>query len=524
MRHPLPAPPRRRHRHLIPLILWCCLAIPAKAGEPVTFSRENVMGTSMELRVWADDPEAARGAEARALGEINRLSAILSGYDPASELSRWRSATGRPTAVSTPLWDALEAADAWRLRSGGALDPRVAILTELWTRAAAEGREPSDDDTRAALAAMASPAWRLEPKTREATSLTERPLSLDAVAKGYIVERAGAAALGDGREVRGVVLNIGGDLKAAGRTEGLIGVANPLADSESSPPLTFIEVRDRAVATSGWSQRGFSVNGEWRSHIFDPRTGRPVSKVVGATVIARAGADADALATICNVLSPAEGLALVEATEGAACLIVEADGRVHRSADWHRYEQPGTLALASPRGFEPAVAAEGPSWGDEFELVVDFEINAPEDDGVQYRRPYIAIWAEDQAGNPVRNILLWVSQGGAGPFQWLPDLKRWKRADSLRKKTDKREMVFVMSRPTRSPGKYKAVWDGKDDMGKPVPPGEYTLYIDAAREHGTYQSMRAKLTIADQPFSEDLKGNVEIKSATVSYRHKGEND
>ncbi len=526
MTHPLPAPPRRRFRPLIPIVL-CCLAIQAKAGEPIIFSRENVMGTSMELQVWADGHEAARRAESRALSEINRLSAILSEYDPASEFSRWRRATGRPAVVSAPLWDALAAADSWRARSGGAFDPRVAVLTNLWTESAGRGREPSDAEIRRALAAMAAPPWRLAPATREATALVEQPVSLNAIVKGYIIERAVAEALGDGREVRGVVLNVGGDLGAAGRTEGLIGVANPLADSESSPPLTFIEVHDRAVATSGWSQRGFSINGEWRSHIFDPRTGRPVSQVVGATVIAPRGADADALATICNVLAPEEGLALVEATEGAACLIVEADGRIHRSAGWDQYERPGALPLASsasPRGLEPAVAAEEPSWGDEFELVVDFEINAPEGEGVQYRRPYVAIWAEDQAGNPVRNILLWVSQGGAGPFQWLSDLKRWKRADSIRKKTDKREMVFVMSRPTRSPGKYKAVWDGKDDHGKPVPPGEYTLYIEAAREHGTYQSMRAKLTIADQPFSEDLKGNVEIKSATVSYRHKGGDD
>lgn len=524
MTHSLPVHRRRPNAPAILIaVLLACLIPQVRAGEPIVFSRENVMGTSMELRVWADGFEAARRAEARALGEIDRLSAVLSGYDPESEFSRWRRGTGLPTVVSTPLWETLEAADAWRNRSGGAFDPRVAALTELWSEAVAKGREPTGDETQRALDAMAAPAWRLDPKTREATPLADLPLGLDAIAKGYIIDRASAEALGDGREIRGVVLNVGGDLRALGRTEGPVGVANPLADSESSPPLSLIEVRDRAVATSGWSQRGFSINGRWRSHIFDPRTGRPVSKVVGATVIAPRAQDADALATICNVLSPREGLALVESTEGAACLIVEADGRIHRSAGWDQYERLGapSLAMASPLASRSAVAADDPSWGDEFELVVDFEINDPEGAGVQYRRPYVAIWAEDPEGKPVRNILLWVSQGGAGPFEWLPDLKRWRRADSIRKKTDKREMVFVMSRATRPPGKYKVVWDGKDDLGEPAPPGEYTLYVEAAREHGTHQSMRAKLTIADEPFSEDLKGNVEIKSATVSYRRKG---
>jgi FAD:protein FMN transferase len=53
-----------------------------------------------------------------------------------------------------------------------------------------------------------------------------------------------------------------------------------------------------------------------------------------------------------------------------------------------------------------------------------------------------------------------------------------------------------------------------------VGPGEYTVFIDAAREHGTYQSLRKTVTIAAEPFAEELKGNVEIKSAAVAYRRK----
>jgi hypothetical protein len=110
--------------------------------------------------------------------------------------------------------------------------------------------------------------------------------------------------------------------------------------------------------------------------------------------------------------------------------------------------------------------------------------------------------------------------GGAGPFQWIPDLKRWYKADLLRKQSDKKELVFTMARPTRQPGKYKVIWDGNDDHGKPVAPGAYTLMIDAAREHGTYQNLRKQLDLGDQPFAVELKGGVEIKSASIEYRRK----
>ena len=81
-------------------------------------------------------------------------------------------------------------------------------------------------------------------------------------------------------------------------------------------------------------------------------------------------------------------------------------------------------------------------------------------------------------------------------------------------------MVYTIGRPTRPPGKYTVVWDGKDDRGKPLPAGTYTVFIEAAREHGTHQIIRKQVTIADEPFAEELKGNVEIKSASIEYRRK----
>ena len=66
-------------------------------------------------------------------------------------------------------------------------------------------------------------------------------------------------------------------------------------------------------------------------------------------------------------------------------------------------------------GTRALVTRAGAPWGDAFELAVNFEINRP-DAGGRYRRPYVAVWVEDKDGFPVRNLLLWVSQGGAGPF------------------------------------------------------------------------------------------------------------
>ena len=88
----------------------------------------------------------------------------------------------------------------------------------------------------------------------------------------------------------------------------------------------------------------------------------------------------------------------------------------------------------------------------------------------------------------------------------------------LQLKNDDIDLIATMARPTREPGKYDMIWDGKDDRGQPVKRGEYTLLIEAAREHGTYQLIRQEVRLEDRPFAKELKGNIEIKSASVEIR------
>jgi thiamine biosynthesis lipoprotein ApbE len=512
---------------LLGAVLWGADPRRARAGD-FAFYHENVMGTSLELRVHAADEATARRAEELVLRRIDRLSAIFSGYDPASEFSRWQSGRGSDGKLSPELFDVLRASDVWQSRTAGAFDPRVEAFSQLWAACARRDRLPDADELARAKALMAPRAWRLDPVLRTAERLSDGPLSLNGIAKGFIVERACDAAMAEVPGVAGVMLNVGGDLRVRGAIEGTIGVAAPWADSESSEPLCYIEVKDRSVATSGNSQRGFRIGGRWYSHILDPRSGRPVERVAAATVIAERSVDADAFAKSCNVLDPEECLRLVRSLPGIEFLIVEKNGRTTRSDGWNRYERPRPGWLASADGPGAKRTGDAPEttskdatpWPKDFELVVNFEINRPEAETGRYRRPYVVVWVEDKDGNLVRTVSLWVSMGGSGPFQWLPDLKRWYVADEDRQRRDKKDLFFTIARPTRQPGKYRVIWDGRDDHKRQLAAGEYTIWIEAAREHGTYQDIRKKVTLADRPFTEELKGNVEIRSASIEYRRK----
>jgi len=158
-----------------------------------------------------------------------------------------------------------------------------------------------------------------------------------------------------------------------------------------------------------------------------------------------------------------------------------------------------------------------PAWDRQFELVVDVELASPERGF--FRRPYVAVWVEDAGGKPVRTLAAWVMNTRKG-WRWLRDLRRWHRGNLYI--PDDQAMAFLdaVSSPTRQPGKYSLVWDGNDDKKKPVSQGEYVVCIEAAREHGTYQSMRQPVAIAGKTFKHVLPGNEEVASASVEYRRR----
>ncbi len=494
------------------------LTAPCAASETFVFHHEDVMGTSMELRLLADSEDLASRAEDRALRQIDRLSAIFSSYEADSEFSRWLAGPRTPARLSPELFEVLQLCDRWRTASGGAFDPRIEALMQLWSRCAKEGRIPAPAEIATARASMSQPGWRLDSAAMTAERLSDAPLTLNAIAKGYIVERACDAAMdkGGGSGIRGALLNVGGDLRVRGALDRTIRIADPRADSETSAPIACIGVRDKAVSTSGNSQRGFRIDGRWYSHKLDPHSGAPVEEIASATVIADRSADADALATIFNVLPPEDSVRLARALPGVECLIVSADGRVTRSDGWGRYERP---VPGPPAPKQEPVDGRANSWGDSFELLVKLEINRPNTGKRRYQRPYLAVWIEDKDGSPIRTLTLWVTATRHGS-RWIPDLRRWYRSDQAHRLVADTERLATIARPTREPGKYDIIWDGKDDQRKPVGRGEYTLCIEAAREHGTYQSMRQTIRLDDRPFVKEFKGNIEIKAASIECRRK----
>ena len=471
-----------------------------------TFEYENVLGTSLEIKVLTGSDFAAAKAENAALAEIDREAKILSAYDAQSEFSRWVRTLGTPVQVSPELFDVLNRFDYWRELTGGALDASAETVVRVWKQAASEHRVPTPSELDAAVRSVRRTHWKLDATSGTATHLDQAPLALNSFAKSYIVDKAANAALSTG-DVRAVVVNIGGDLVVRGSLNETINVADARSDAENSAPLARLLVHDRAVATSGNYRRGIDIHGEHYSHIVDPRTGLTADRIISSTVVASDPSEAGALATAFSVLTPVESRRLAASRPDVEFLLVAGDG--------HQIASPGWKSLSAPMApvsFVPFVAQPSAGvWDTSDELVINLELGQP--DAGRYRRPYVAVWMEDKDRFPVRTLALWYQKP-----RWLPELNAWSHDDRLRNMAEGADITSSVSSATRPPGKYTLKWDGKDNQGKLVKAGIYTVCIEAAREHGTHQLLRQDIDFNGRPKQMQLPGNAEMAGISLDYR------
>lgn len=298
----------------------------------------HLLGTNIHLRVCAiagtrESAESlARRAEAAVIDEIAHLQRVFSIFDTTSELSRWRR--GEIDEISAALTEVLAAASQWCVRSGGAFHPAAGALRARWSRAAEEGREPEDtelDDLSAALATLPYDVRDVANSPHIVRTGDCSSVDLNAIAKGYIVDRAVELAAGLPGVVD-VLVNAGGDLRHTGERPVRVGVEDP--DNIGGPPLDVIELAEGAVATSSAVHRGFRVGDRWYSQVIDPRTGRPVVGHPSTTVRAPDTMTADAISTVAGVLDWPAALDVVAQVPDVAVLAIDGDNALHRSPGW----------------------------------------------------------------------------------------------------------------------------------------------------------------------------------------------
>lgn len=332
---------------LAALFVWSLHRRPPAAAAREALRMDGfTMGTTWSVRI-ADpqvrpaDLPGLRAAVEAALAEVNRQ---MSTYDPASEITRFNdSPAGAAVEISADFARVLRFALELAEQSGGAFDPTVGPLVELWGfgRKPRGQEPPAEEEITAAREAVGREKVFFQEDGRLVKTHDGVRLDLNAVAKGYGVDAAARALSECG--VKDFFVEVGGEVVARGERPGggpwRIGVDRPRPDSAPGEVIErVLHIRDAAVATSGdyRNYRRDEKSGEVYAHIFDPRTGRPVRRMAGSvTVIADECLKADGLATALYVLGPEEGLDWLARTypEADALFIVRhPDGALEQRA------------------------------------------------------------------------------------------------------------------------------------------------------------------------------------------------
>lgn len=288
--------------------------------EPVSETRL-LMGTVVNLTVVSDDPAKARVAVQACLDRMVDLEQVLSRFLPESQLSQLNQAGFLEQADPALLKVVAESLKISQL-SGGAFDITVKPVLD----AIQSGRAPTEHE-RAAVGYQ-----NLQIDGTQITYLKSgMGITLDGIAKGYIVDRGVEVLQGHG--FGNIMVEAGGDLMANGQPANgeawKLGVIDPRPAGDSSY-LTSFSVTNQAVATSGDYVQHYTED-KRQHHIVNPQTGSSPSELASVTMLAPNAMLADAFSTTVMVTGIETGLLLVNQLPDVETLLVTKDKQIFRS-------------------------------------------------------------------------------------------------------------------------------------------------------------------------------------------------
>ncbi len=361
------------------------------------------LGTYVTMQIHARDEASAIVACDSAIYAIDKASKIMNSYDPMSEMSvAVEKAKTGPTEISDTLYYILSRSLAYSELTSDAFDPTIPALIKLWKEAEKNNKLPSSEQveeiknnyTGYKHIKLTKPE-NGKPGTLYIDS-DKIALNINAIAKGYIVDLA-ANEIRRMPNITAAMVNIGGEIvcfnvdrvydpvdyspvpiqpvdqysepypddypvedyvpeqyptdyynqpgQRAPRLEEVkfrIGIKDPfIAETPGGKEYSWeIILSNSAVATSGNYQQYVTIDNVNYSHIIDPRTGYPASHNPSVTVIAPTCLAADALATALSVMSPEEGIELIDSIADTEAMIISGtkeDYRIYRSAGFSAY-------------------------------------------------------------------------------------------------------------------------------------------------------------------------------------------
>jgi thiamine biosynthesis lipoprotein len=328
---------------LIGALLLVVVACQQNRADRYVHLSGETMGTTWSVilpPVDADTRAIKQGLE----GHLERINALMSTYNPGSEISRFNQQPGTDWfAVSEDTARVVALALEISRLTDGAFDVTVGPLVDLWGFGAVrpESLPPSPEQIAALVAGVGYEKLQLRrepPAIRK--KISQLRIDFSAIAKGYAVDVL--AHYLDQQQIKQYLVEIGGELKMRGlRSDGSpwrIAIEAPL--EEVREVATVFSLTDIALATSGNYRNYYEENGQRYVHTIDPVSGQPIQhQLASVTVLDPVAVRADALATALMVMGEKRGRRFCEEHRVAAYFII------HSKTATTSYSSPAFQAL-----------------------------------------------------------------------------------------------------------------------------------------------------------------------------------
>jgi thiamine biosynthesis lipoprotein len=290
------------------------------------------MGSDVHIMVIDGPPDATDRAR-RAIADLERRWSRFLSDSEISALNAARGATMQVSAATALLIEL--AVTGWAL-TAGRFDPTILDALE----AAGYDRSferlhaiPSNRRERPPQPQTVPGCHGVQADTETGWVRLPRGVRIDpgGIGKGLAADLVAAMLNSDG--ARGALINIGGDLRVIG-TSGPDSTWNIDVDGGDLR----LRLRDAGVATSSSLRRTWRRDGRTRHHLIDPATGESsTARFTTATAVAATAWRAEVLAkaaVFSHTITEAETMLH---TAGAAALLTDDRGRVHRLAGIHNF-------------------------------------------------------------------------------------------------------------------------------------------------------------------------------------------
>ncbi|MCF8302625.1 MAG: FAD:protein FMN transferase [Bacteroidales bacterium] len=212
--------------------------------------------------------------------------------------------------------------------TGGAFDITVGPLVNAWGFGFTDRMEVNDAVIDSLLQLVNYKAVKL----KDGKIVKEDPrISIDfnAIAQGYSVDLLGKYL--ESKGINRYLVDIGGEVLAKGKKPSgehwKVGIEKPAESKEDERTLkAIVNLKDRAMATSGNYRKYYEKGGVRYSHTINPKTGYPVQhSLLSASVVADDCATADGFATAFMVMGLDEAKSFLQERQDMAGYFIYSD-------------------------------------------------------------------------------------------------------------------------------------------------------------------------------------------------------